>query len=182
MKKIMIAAAIVCAALMSNAAVANWKIQANTVCDGTGSDESYATGLALVFDAGVTTQSALYTMIMEGTKIDDKTAGFVGSMDLDEGAFQITKVGYDEQGSGMHTFYFAVITDDKVYFSNEKDVTAGTTSTAKLVNFGAQDGSTAAATATYAGAGAWAATIPEPTSGLLLLLGMAGLALRRRQA
>ena len=34
-----------------------------------------------------------------------------------------------------------------------------------------------------AGAGAWAsASVPEPTSGLLMLVGLAGLALRRRRA
>jgi len=41
------------------------------------------------------------------------------------------------------------------------------------------DGGNAGATESY---GAWtAATIPEPTSGLLLLLGVAGLALKRKQ-
>ena len=31
-------------------------------------------------------------------------------------------------------------------------------------------------------AGAWTAVAPEPTSGLLMLVGLAGLALRRRRA
>ena len=41
----------------------------------------------------------------------------------------------------------------------------------------------ASASSTYATVGGWtAASVPEPTSGLLLLLGMAGLALKRKRA
>ena len=40
---------------------------------------------------------------------------------------------------------------------------------------------TATATIAFASGGSWAA-VPEPTSGLLLLLGMAGLALKRKRA
>ena len=39
-----------------------------------------------------------------------------------------------------------------------------------------------AASAGYSGAGWYSASVPEPTSGLLLLLGMAGLALKRKRA
>ena len=38
------------------------------------------------------------------------------------------------------------------------------------------------ASAGYKGAGWYTQSVPEPTSGLLLLLGMAGLALKRKQA
>jgi hypothetical protein len=52
--------------------------------------------------------------------------------------------------------------------------------------FGDQDAAsnaTFADNSAYAGAGWYAAgAVPEPTSGLLLLIGVAGLALRRKQA
>ena len=55
------------------------------------------------------------------------------------------------------------------------------------VAFGAQTSVSKATfadtTATYAGAGWYqAAAVPEPTSGLLILLGVAGLALKRKRA
>lgn len=40
----------------------------------------------------------------------------------------------------------------------------------------------ASASSTYAPVGGWTAAVPEPTSGLLLLLGMAGFALKRKRA
>ena len=66
--------------------------------------------------------------------------------------------------------------DDKVYTftSNTKAGVVAQATTTPTVGFGNM------ATATQA-AGAWAA-VPEPTSGLLMLLGMAGLALKRKRA
>lgn len=80
------------------------------------------------------------------------------------------------------TYYAAVITtygtgDDMKYYAEKASVTTGDDGNATYqFGAGALDSATAAA-------GAWTtASVPEPTSGLLMLLGIAGLALRRRRA
>ena len=85
------------------------------------------------------------------------------------------------------TGYYVVFADDKLFISGDAiaaevdplDDTLG------QIYFG--DPTTASqalamdASSGYQGAG-WYQSVPEPTSGLLMLLGMAGLALRRRRA
>ena len=76
----------------------------------------------------------------------------------------------------------ATIADAKNYIvSDEKTVKIAASGANQSMAFGNMAGTTTANM--FLGA-SWQATqsIPEPTSGLLLLLGMAGLALRRKQA
>ena len=80
---------------------------------------------------------------------------------------------------------FAVVIDstDLASAENYFIVSDGTT---KSATFTSATGAKALAwgdqTSYTQGAGKWTSTVPEPTSGLLLLLGMAGLALKRKVA
>lgn len=199
MKKLITAVAIVCASVMANAATANWKASASNIYDGKGEQSAVYTGTAFIFDAGKTTQEALFAMIVAGESIGATTEGYVTTASVNNGSISAsaTAFGYGEQGDGItYNYYFAIVDDGKAYFSNIKGSKPNGTATAKAISFGMQyddedplvmPNSTLAAIGdgkTFGGAGVWSSTaaIPEPTSGLMLLLGMAGLALRRRRA
>lgn len=81
------------------------------------------------------------------------------------------------------TYYAAIIAtigtgDAMKYYAEKASVTTGDDGNGGFTTFGAGklDSATAAAS------GWTTAAVPEPTSGLLMLLGIAGLALRRRRA
>lgn len=188
MKKLIIAVAIVCVAVATQAATANWKASASNMYAGNSTDKY--SGTAYIFDAGVMSQSALFAIFEAGTTIGSSTLGYAASAAITSGAMTATTFDYGTQSTSETTqnysFYFAIIDNDKIYFSNAKDLAANGTATAKSIAFGTQNnGSTTfsaiAAADGFQGAGKWSA-VPEPTSGLLMLLGMAGLALRRRRA
>ena len=87
------------------------------------------------------------------------------------------------------TAYFVIFANDKMYVSNTAAANYNSLDPSEVnaINFGAQSTPSKLSfdSGTYATNGAgWyqAAAVPEPTSGLLMLLGMAGLALRRRRA
>ena len=76
-------------------------------------------------------------------------------------------------GGNYYDFFFTIEDNGKIFTSQTVNALAQATSTATITF-----GNMASATQN---AGNWAA-VPEPTSGLLMLLGMAGLVLRRKRA
>ena len=186
MKKLMIAAAIVCAAVIGQAANVAWSINGVTLSDPSGDLQDY-TGYCFISNAGGTDTTTfavdqILSMITSGVDPYDTLDAAYGTgaaffNAIGSGMATSTK-GIDVTGAGAETpktlHAMAVIIDG--YSPDEAanyqvvdlgDVTFKSTSTTlSAVGTASND---------------WKA-IPEPTSGLLLILGVAGLALKRKRA
>ena len=188
MKKLLMLGTILTMAVSANAASYLWKANSGRLFDGQGSatDNRYA-GTGYLFDASAVSQSAIIAAFNGGTLSDTLTSA------LSTGSFSSGRAGETSFTGPDNNFtaYFVVLgTDasgnDAVYIS---DTTAGEYTAVGVgsVTFGQQNAYSSAgfldAASGYSAAGWYssAAAVPEPTSGLLMLLGMAGLALRRRR-
>ena len=190
MKKIMIALASIAFAMASQAATVNWQGAYATDNAGTG----LATGATVyLFASGYeATASALVAATWGVSDISDAVAdgtfisGGWASKALDSttidagGGFISTTKNYTGVDNGSSLSVFAVILDNTdaenpiaAYIAGA-DVTLDKISGLADWNAGAVYGSTMG--------GYVAQAVPEPTSGLLMLVGLAGLALRRRRA
>ena len=186
MKKLMIALAVAAVAAIGNAASVNWL--SGTVLDPNGDVANKSvTAYLWVIDAATydtfaanTTGKAMSDAVYAayGTKTGDAYASGTttkkGVRDLtdDSKAYAANDSAYGvilyTYGSGDDLQYMGNV--GKVTFESSMDVDSQNMSQFLLGN-------------TTAGATAWStASVPEPTSGLLLLLGMAGLALKRKRA
>ena len=139
---------------------------------------------AYLICAGDTTQADLLTALRKGDALSDYAIGGNSTTTLNSSS-KIAKTSDFDYGSAgnSYDFYFAILdaANDQVLIS---DVSAGLAQESGTTAVSFSDSKTwsnqAFGDATYSAAG-WYSTVPEPTSGLLLLLGMAGLALRRKQ-
>ena len=154
MKKLIIMAALVVAGVAANAASFNWAAANIYGSDGT-TKWAGEVNLYAVID-GVDTLVNTYTAV----------GGVVAKANT---TFSNDKL----VGGNDYDFYFTIVDSGKTFTSTTKNVGALATQTATI-----QFGNMASQTQT---AGNWAA-VPEPTSGLLMLLGLAGLALKRKHA
>ena len=199
MKKLMMAAAIVCAAAGVQAATVVWKtdstikgIKADTVEAGL-SDGSYtADGLVVTAPAWQTYGSGelsyLLTLTYDlgsgevvhkfGTEIDGSTlskgVGLGNTAKIDS---TVTDALFDHKGQAYH--WDLVLTETGVDGAGNAFTMKSTLGNDAEVQ---SNGDIFLNTTVPASWNVTVASVPEPTSGLLLLLGVAGMALRRRRA
>ena len=179
MKKLMIMLAAVAMAVGANAASVSWTC--TNVKDGSGTPingVAYFVNAATLSqsDAAAFTSAAEWTAALSGMySYTPTTAGKYTSTAVENSTLGLA----DATASSAYLVIFdtATITDASNYYMTEVksfDTLSGTFE--QQVKWGSQSTPSQAA-------GAWTAVaVPEPTSGLLMLVGLAGLALRRRRA
>ena len=189
MKKLMIAAAIVCVAAFAQAAQVSWGgAIANVDCTDTlpTGTQAWLVYSATAFSGTATKADsfALGSTVDNGGSIVDSYALSA----VDSGSWAFSSFYDDSEAGGyakLNGYYGLLIqnpSDAKMAsWMDLGQVTGvdGTTGTVDI-RFNADWGTDPGP---YLTQGGWTvAAVPEPTSGLLVILGMAGLALRRRRA
>jgi hypothetical protein len=191
MKKLMIAAAIVCAAAFAQAATISWgsgaiylagaDLNDSTTRAGTGAKVVtmlvYEFATKAAYDAASSMTAAqvydtYYGKTVEGvTKIVEKNS---------TGAGAVTQSTVAADSSGIHYAAVLFVDASEARVPDGKDAIVKSTFT--TVDVAGSGTYSAPNLATSAGTVWTAVPVPEPTSGLLLLLGVAGMALKRKRA
>ena len=192
MKKLMIAAAIVCAAAFAQAGNVQWGSMFLNAFGQSGDEADVVDGMTVYLMGG--TQQAFFDAVTSDG-FDAAVASAINSATQGECELSTPKVG-SINANGQAVFaadagsytYFMVMNDtaNNAFYISETAtgvVPATGDMPFEFTHDAAYDGTVFNTSDGYQGAGYYQTEIvPEPTSGLLLLLGVAGLALRRRRA
>ena len=182
MKKLMILAAAMVATVAANAAAVSWSSGTITLPGGTQAGKNDVT--AYLFNVEKSVYDT-YAAMTDATALSDAIYSAYGSSIASADATKastakgVAKLS-DGSDYGVGNYYAVVLytttQDSKDYWMGNYATAAVEATMDVEVSFLATNlGGTGGATA-------WStAAVPEPTSGLLMLLGMAGLALRRRR-
>lgn len=180
MKKIMIALAVIACAFCAQAASVNWKSGTiytpgaegafSTTKAGKGTVNAYVWLVTADAFASATAESIM--------GMDTSTASLSGSNTASLNTVSLqdaTTFNANETIYSVVLFTYNDGTQDW-YLANKASTTVD--ALGSTVNFS----NLATASGNQFGATGWTAAVPEPTSGLLMLLGLAGLALKRKRA
>ena len=193
MKKMIMALAIVCAAVISQAATVAW--QSGALYTAAGKDGGwsgtlvnnasalvtmnvYLVDAATYATVSVMDQAGMYewasgqTATYTGVNKNPSTGALIGAVTINDATLAGSTTYYS-----ILTATYTDATYGDMYMAAATEATTPASGTKSVANiFGGQ------ATLATGGVRDWqAAAVPEPTSGLLLLLGVAGLALRRKR-
>ena len=188
MKKLCFALAAIVMAIGSQAAQVKWSTSTALY---TGNATDTFNGTVYLVDSsaanGGIAQTALLSAFLGGTL----TIGNYDAASASASAGKITattlnpiqKADGTDYGAGSVSFYMVAIDGDKIFISDTKTIALSTIgSTAAGFSLKAQSTAAASLSTTFSAGGWYAKSVPEPTSGLLMLVGLGALALRRRRA
>ena len=185
MKKLMITLAAITLGIAANAASYTWSVASGRINDGAATPAYVAENtVAYLMFTSTISQDDLIAKLADGTAASYVSANKVGSGTVNNAA-RILDGTASASVTTEQTAYFVIFNGDNMYVSTTATAAYDALDASPIAFASQSTPSKSTFTSgnyTANGAGWYAQAVPEPTSGLLMLLGMAGLALRRRRA
>lgn len=187
MKKLVIICAALTMAASTNAASFVWKAASGRLFDGTGTDsENRYAGTGYLFNASTVSQASIIAAFISEDGVAE-TLSKALSLNAFSSGRTSTSDSFTGPDASFDAYFVALGKDtegnDAVYISDTMTANYQAVGDGDII-FGQQNAYSSIgfkdAFAGYSSAG-WYTAVPEPTSGILLLIGMAGLALKRKR-